>query len=127
MTEIEKIRHARQCVDRARQRLIVPTLKSMNASACEIADAIDLLKQLEAVLTRGARPDSASRRMLRNEVSGLRRALGQVNELMSATGKFYSGWGRLASSAIDEAPANYTDRGRPAVVVPIHAGVVVHG
>ena len=66
--------------------------------------------------------------VLHLELASLRRELQQVNALFEGVGKFYEGWSRLLSSAIDEATANYTAAGKPVVSISKQSNsVVIHG
>jgi len=131
-TELGKAKQARRSLEKVRQRLLTPTIKSLNSGTIDLAEAIDCMKQLEKeCLSNRGRPPGY-RRALEQEMIGLRRELKAVNALAAGAGKFMEGWARLIAPPVDDAPANYTNRGTPGVVVPIDSPfgskrLVIHG
>jgi hypothetical protein len=131
-TELGKAKQARRSLAKARQKLLTPTIKALNSGASDLAEAIDCMRQLEKeCLSNRGRP-LGWRRALEQEMIGLRQELKAVNALAAGAGKFLEGWARLIAPPVDDAPANYTNRGTPGVVVPINSTIsskrlVIHG
>jgi len=131
-SELGKAKQARRSLQKVRQKLLTPNTKALASGAVELAEAIDCMKQLEKefLANRGRPP--GYRRALEQEMIGLRQELKAVNTLAAGAGKFLEGWARLMAPAVDDAPANYTNRGTRGVVVPISSPIsskrlVVHG
>ena len=123
--DLDKARQARRCLEKVRRRLVAPSVRALVASARDLADAANLLTELEQTIRSGARRMGV-RRALELEMDGLRRDLKQVTELAEGAGRFLEGWARLISA--DSGPANYTMRGEPCEVIPIQSKrLVVHG
>ena len=127
-TELGKAKQARRSLEKVRQKLLTPTIKALNSGATDLAEAIDCMQHLEReCLSNRGRPPGY-RRALEQEMIALRQELKAVNALAAGAGKFIEGWARLITPAVDDAPANYTNRGTPGVVVPINSKrLVVHG
>jgi hypothetical protein len=131
-TELGKAKQARRSLEKVRQNLLTPTIKTLNSSTIDLAEAIDCMKQLEKeCLSNQGRPPGL-RRALEHEMIVLRQELQAVKALAAGAGKFIEGWARLIRPPVDDAPANYTNRGTPGVVVPIDSPcsskrLVIHG
>jgi hypothetical protein len=123
--ELERIRQARCILERMRNRLMRPTLDSLDASAKDLNLAVECLRQLDLSL---ASPiwHGLVRRRIEAEVVALRLTLRAVEELLKNAGKFYAGMARLL--APDEGPANYTAVGAlGAVPTAADRSVSLHG
>jgi len=127
-TELGKAKQARRSLEKVRQKLLTPTVKTLNSSAVDLAEAINCMKQLEReFLSNRGRPPGWQR-ALEQEMTGLRQELKVVNALAAGAGKFLEGWARLIAPPSDDAPTNYTSRGTPGPVVPINSKrLVLHG
>jgi hypothetical protein len=126
--ELEKIKTARARLQKFRLKLLRPSVGALESGSADLMVAVECLSQLEPVLA--SRPRTASLdRSLHLEVAGLRRELQQVNALFEGAGKFYEGWSRLMSSAVDDAASNYTANGKPGVPISMQSNnvVVIHG
>src|SRR5260370_37007503 len=122
--ELEKIKAARARTEKSRRKLLRPTVEALESASSDLLVAVECLSQLEPVVA--SRPRSASLdRALHLEVAGLRRELQQVNALFEGAGKFYEGWSRLMSSAVDDAASNYTANGKPSVPISMQSNNVV--
>lgn len=122
------MKQARRSLEKVRQRLNNPTIKALDSSAVDLAQAIACMKELEKACTSPRGWPAGWRRALELEMTGLRQELKTVNALAASAGKFIEGWARLITPGVDDAPANYTNRGTPGVVVPINSKrLVVHG
>lgn len=106
--EVARVRQARCILERMRGRLMRPTLDSLDASAKDLNQAVDCLRQLDVSL-QSPIWHGLTRRKVETEVVELRQALRSVEALLKNAGKFYAGLARLL--APDEAPANYTPAG----------------
>jgi len=103
-------------------------MQALEASAADLAQAIDCMKQLEKEFTSNRGRPPGWRRALELEMTGLRQELKTVTTLAAGAGKFMEGWARLIAPPVDDGPVSYTNRGVPAVVVPINSKrLVVHG
>ena len=122
-TQLERIRQARQSVERVREQLLNPSAEALESGAAEAARAVELLQGMD----RSAREEGklGIRQAMRSELAGLRRELGAVNELLRSAGRFYQGWAQLISS-VDAAPTNYTPDGKARPGEPSRV-VVIHG
>ena len=126
--ELEKIKTARARLEKFRLKLLRPSVGALESGSADLMVAVECLSQLEPVL--GSRPRSAGLDLsLHLEMDGLRRELEQVNALFEGAGKFYEGWSRLMSSAVDDAASNYTANGKPSVPISKQSNnvVVIHG
>jgi hypothetical protein len=126
--ELEKIKTARARLQEFRLKLLRPSVGTLESGSADLIVALECLSQLEPFLA--SRPRSASlERALHLEVASLRRELEQVNALFEGAGKFYEGWSRLMSSAVDDAMSNYTANGKPSVPISMQSNnvVVIHG
>ena len=126
--ELEKIKTARARLEKFRLKLLRPSVGALESGSADLMVAVECLSQLEPVL--GSRPRSASLDLsLHLEMDGLRRELEQVNALFEGAGKFYEGWSRLMSPAVDDAAPNYTANGKRSVPISKQSNnvVVIHG
>ena len=120
--QLERIRQARESLERVREKLLSPSAEALEAGALEVARAVDLLQGIAESDEDGK---LGVRQALRAELSGLRRELGTVNELLQAAGRFYAGWAQLISG-VDSGPSNYTSDGK-ARQTETRRGLVIHG
>jgi hypothetical protein len=109
--ELEKIRQARGSLEKVRQKLLQPTVPSMESGAADVARAVECLQRVEACLKLGGPQRGSAGRAIRTEIEGLRSDLRLVNALLEGAGKFYQGWARLMSSGAEDT-ANYTAEGK---------------
>lgn len=124
-SELNQARESRRSLEKVRARLLSPTVEALDGCVSDLQVAVANLQKLESDVTSGQPRPPDWRRSLEFEMAGLRRELHEVNELMAGAGRFYQGWARLLSTAGDEAPANYTDRGIPGTPIPIRSSKVV--
>ena len=127
--ELEKIKTARGSLQKFRLRLLTPSVGALESGSADLMVAVECLTQLEPLLTSRGRRSASLEQSLGLEVASLRRELQQVNALMDGAGKFYEGWSRLMSSAVDDAASNYTANGKPSVPISMQSNnvVVIHG
>ena len=125
--ELERVMQARRSLEKVRIKLLRPTVEALDSSAGDLLAAVDSLQRLELDLaSRGRR--AGSERPLELEISAMRRELLNVTALLESAGKFHEGWARLASTVIDDTPANYTAGGNCRQPIPINSSrLVVHG
>lgn len=119
------MKRARRSLDKVRLKLLAPTTRALDSSASDIEVAVDSLKKLEAALASGQRRTPEWRRSLELELRSLSQDLRDVNALLAAAGQFYAGWACLVSTAVDDAPANYTAQGTPHPPLQIRSSKVV--
>jgi hypothetical protein len=110
-TELDRVRQARRSLEKARLKLLSPSIRSMDNTASDLAMAVECLRKLESALASGPPWAPEWRRSLAAEMGNLRRDLKEVYNLLANVGKFYQGWARLVSAGADDAPANYNARG----------------
>lgn len=123
--DVERVRRARQILERIRGRMLQPTFEGLSSSATDLNLAVDCLQQVNVSL-KSPTWQGQERRKLETEVVALRRAVRSVEELLKNAGKFYAGLARLL--APDEGPVNYTATGTSGAPRQGVAGsVVVHG
>lgn len=122
---MDKVRQARRSLDKVRLKLVAPTIQAMDSSTSDLGVAVECLKTLEVGFASGQLVATQWRRILEQEMGGLRRELGEVNTLLEGAGKFYRGWARLVTTGIEDAPAHYSVQGIPIPAAPLHSGKVV--
>lgn len=122
--ELDKAKEARRSLEKVRLKLLSPSLQAMDSSASELGVAVDCLKTLEVGFISGRRLTPEWRRLLEQEMMGLRCELREVNALLQGAGKFYQGWARLVATG-DDAQANYGVAGKPIPAVHPQSSKVV--
>jgi hypothetical protein len=122
--ELDKAKQARRSLEKVRLKLLSPTIQAMDSSTSDLGVAVECLKTLEVGFTAGRRLTPEWRRLLEQEMTGLRRELIEVNALLQGAGKFYQGWARLVATA-DDASANYGMAGQPILPIPDRSSKVV--
>lgn len=110
--ELDKVKQARRSLDKVRLKLLSPSIQAMDGSTAELSIAVESLRTLEVSFAAGRRLTPEWRRLLEQEMVGLRRELAEANALLQNAGKFYRGWARLIAT-VDDAPANYGMAGKP--------------
>lgn len=122
--ELDKAKQARRSLEKVRLKLLSPTIQAMDSSTSDLGVAVECLKTLEVGFASGRRLTPEWRRLLEQEMMGLRRELIEVNALLQGAGKFYQGWARLVATG-DDAPANYGTAGQPIPPMPDRSSKVV--
>jgi hypothetical protein len=124
--QLERVRQARGSLAKVRAKLLRPSVEAMESCAGDVAKAVEHLQRVEAGLKSSSRRPLMAERAVRTEIEGMRAELKQVNDLLAGAGKFYQGWARLMSGGADDAPANYTPKGRAGLAV-CSSKVMIHG
>ena len=110
--QLEKLKQARSSLEKVRQKLLQPTLQSLESGAADVARAVECLQRVESGLKSGGRNRVGAERAMRAEIEGLHRDLRRVNALLEGAGKFYQGWARLMSGGAEDTAMNYTAEGK---------------
>ena len=119
---------ARSSLQRFRVKLLRPSVVALESGSADLVVALECLKRLEPFLASRGRRSGTIERVLELEVVSLRRELQEVNALLDGAGKFYEGWSRLLSCAVDDGTANYTAHGKPDAPISNQSNhVVIHG
>lgn len=122
-TQLERIRQARQSLERVREKLLNPSAEALEAGAAEVALAVSLLQAMDPAASE--MNQLGVKQAIRSELAGLRKGLRAVNELLQAAGRFYAGWAQLISG-IDAGASNYASDGK-ARQGELRRGLVIHG
>jgi hypothetical protein len=123
--QLDKVKQARRSLDKVRMKLLSPTIQAMDSSTSDLGVAVECLKTLEVGFASGQPVALEWRRLLEQEMGGLRRELREVNALLEGAGKFYQGWARLVATGVDDEPAHYSVQGVPIPPAPFRSGKVV--
>jgi hypothetical protein len=124
--ELKSVMQARRSLEKVRIKLLRPTVKSLDSSASDLMTAVDSLRRLELDLSSRDWRGRGSERALEIEVQAMRNELQNVTGLFENAGNFHQGWGRLASTGVDDT-ANYSPKGKAGKPIPIDsARLVLH-
>lgn len=123
--EIERVRQARNALERMRRQLLCPAIEALDSSASDLKLAVDCLRKID-ISAKSPVWRWPVRQKIEPEVVALRRTVASVEDLLRNAAKFYAGLSRLM--APDEAAVNYTAAGTngPSACFA-KSSVVLHG